>query len=309
MSLPRVSLIVILFLLYHPFHSFTRCPSHAVRRIDVISTPVAAIEAHPPHDTPLRATPFSKCCALAHERLLSVAVRLLLPAEQCPGNVVHLLMAQAVDIMCGGIKVKWLPEEAHAIVSHRVVHHHLIKESLHPRLHFHHRLLRCRTPSRAAAESSHRPWGAGNPHSHHSRWPTPLAFVLDAANFIGAASVPMGHVCLGSALARLHVPHGSWNTLPVGAILSFSIGNLLVSPLIGVFITKSFVVIALDDKILQFICMFFACLLTATTQVASGTWSAEHLSAFLIPQYALMLLIWHDTFNGVLAVYADSSHF
>ncbi|KAJ6554808.1 hypothetical protein B0H19DRAFT_1154541 [Mycena capillaripes] len=45
----------------------------------------------------------------------------------------HLLIAQAVDITCGGIKVEWLPEEAHAIVSHRVVHHHLIKGSFRGR--------------------------------------------------------------------------------------------------------------------------------------------------------------------------------
>ncbi|KAJ7816252.1 auxin efflux carrier transmembrane protein [Mycena leptocephala] len=117
-----------------------------------------------------------------------------------------------------------------------------------------------------------------------------LAFVMDAASFIGAASVPMGLVCLGSALARLRVPRGSWDRLPVGAILAFSVGKLLVFP--GLVHAG---VIASEDKVLQFICMFFACLPTATTQVfvtqvASGTGSAEHLSAFLIPQYALMLI-------------------
>lgn len=87
----------------------------------------------------------------------------------------------------------------------------------------------------------------------------PLAFVMDTANFIGAASVPMGLVCLGSALARLHVPRGSWNTLPVGAILAFSVGKLLVFPVLGVLITKGLVhggVIAAEDKVLQFICMY-----------------------------------------------------
>ncbi|KAJ7673710.1 auxin efflux carrier transmembrane protein [Mycena polygramma] len=126
----------------------------------------------------------------------------------------------------------------------------------------------------------------------------PLAFVMDAATFIGAASVPMGLVCLGSALARLRIPRGSWDSLPIGAILAFSVGRLLVLPVVGVLICKGLVragVISADDKVLQFVCMFFACLPTATTQVfvtqvASGTGSAEHLSAFLIPQYALMLV-------------------
>ncbi|KAJ6477884.1 auxin efflux carrier transmembrane protein [Mycena vitilis] len=126
----------------------------------------------------------------------------------------------------------------------------------------------------------------------------PLAFVMDAATFIGAASVPMGLVCLGSALARLRIPRGSWDSLPIGAILAFSVGRLLVLPVVGVLICKGLIragVISADDKVLQFVCMFFACLPTATTQVfvtqvASGTGSAEHLSAFLIPQYALMLV-------------------
>ena len=34
----------------------------------------------------------------------------------------------------------------------------------------------------------------------------PLAFVLDATTFMGAASVPLGLVCLGSAFARLNLP-------------------------------------------------------------------------------------------------------
>ncbi|KAJ7870944.1 auxin efflux carrier transmembrane protein [Mycena olivaceomarginata] len=120
----------------------------------------------------------------------------------------------------------------------------------------------------------------------------PLAFMMDAATFIGAASVPMGLVCLGSALARLRVPRGSWDTLPVGAILAFSVGKLLVFPVIGVLLCKGLVgagVIAGEDKVLQ----LFASTATTqvfVTQVASGTGDAQDLSAFLIPQYALMLV-------------------
>ena len=43
-------------------------------------------------------------------------------------------------------------------------------------------------------------------------------------------------------------------------------------------------------------CRFFSCLPTATTQVYltqvySGTGSAEHVAAYLIPQYALMIVM------------------
>ncbi|KAJ7075511.1 auxin efflux carrier transmembrane protein [Mycena belliarum] len=126
----------------------------------------------------------------------------------------------------------------------------------------------------------------------------PLAFVMDTANFIGAASVPMGLVCLGSALARLRLPRGVRAQLPVGAILALSMGKMLLFPVVGVLLCKGLVhagVISRTDKVLQFVCMFFSCLPTATTQVfvtqvASGTGSAEHLSAFLMPQYAFMLV-------------------
>ncbi|KAH6904625.1 membrane protein [Coprinopsis sp. MPI-PUGE-AT-0042] len=110
----------------------------------------------------------------------------------------------------------------------------------------------------------------------------PLAFIMDAAAFIGAASVPLGLICLG--------------TLPVGAISSLAVAKLLVMPVIGVLINQGLVyggIIPREDKVLRLVCIFCSCLPTATTQVYltqvySGTGSAEHLSAFLIPQYILM---------------------
>ncbi|GLB38694.1 putative auxin efflux carrier [Lyophyllum shimeji] len=126
----------------------------------------------------------------------------------------------------------------------------------------------------------------------------PLAVILDTASFIGGASVPLGLICLGSALARLKIPRNQWRTLPTGAIGMLAIGKLVVAPVIGVGIVKGLVaggVIGREDKVLQFVCIFFSCLPTATTQVFltqvySGTGSAEHLSAFLIPQYILMFI-------------------
>ncbi|KAF9023594.1 auxin efflux carrier [Hymenopellis radicata] len=126
----------------------------------------------------------------------------------------------------------------------------------------------------------------------------PLAFIYDFSNFMGAASVPIGLICLGSALARLNVPRSEWPNLPLGAILSLAVGRMLLMPVLGVVICEGLTlinVIARDDKVLQFVCIFFSCLPTATTQVFvtqvySGTGSAEHLSAFLIPQYILMFL-------------------
>ncbi|KAG6816410.1 hypothetical protein H0H87_006214 [Tephrocybe sp. NHM501043] len=86
----------------------------------------------------------------------------------------------------------------------------------------------------------------------------PLSIILDTATFIGAASVPLGLICLGSALARLNIPRNQWRTLPTGAIASLAVGKMLVAPVMGVGIVRGLVnggIIARDDKVLQFVCM------------------------------------------------------
>ncbi|KAF9457144.1 auxin efflux carrier transmembrane protein [Collybia nuda] len=126
----------------------------------------------------------------------------------------------------------------------------------------------------------------------------PLAFFIDTTSFIGAASVPLGLICLGSALARLNVPKNNWNSLPLGAISFLAIGKMVLTPVLGVLMVKGLTNVGLipaEDKVLRFVCIFFSCLPTATTQVFltqvySGTGEAEHLSPFLIPQYILMFV-------------------
>jgi auxin efflux carrier family protein len=84
----------------------------------------------------------------------------------------------------------------------------------------------------------------------------PLAFVLDTATFVGAASVPIGLICLGSALACLRMRSGE--PFPRGAIASLALAKMVVTPLIGVGITRWFVhagFVHRDDKVLQFVCM------------------------------------------------------
>jgi predicted permease len=87
----------------------------------------------------------------------------------------------------------------------------------------------------------------------------PLAFVLDATTFMGAASVPVGLVCLGSALARLNLPKkGEWLSLPLGAIGSLAVARMVVMPVLGVLICQGLTnagMISKDDKVLRFVCM------------------------------------------------------
>ena len=95
----------------------------------------------------------------------------------------------------------------------------------------------------------------------------PLAFIMDTATFVGAASVPMGLVCLGSALARLKVPmnRASWKAMPVGAIGALALAKIAISPVLGVLICEGLTnvgVIDRNDKVLRFVCMYADLLFT-----------------------------------------------
>jgi len=84
----------------------------------------------------------------------------------------------------------------------------------------------------------------------------PLAFVLDTATFVGAACVPIGLICLGSALSCLRMRSGE--LFPRGAIASLALARMVIMPLIGVGITRWFShagFVNRDDKVLQFVCM------------------------------------------------------
>ena len=84
----------------------------------------------------------------------------------------------------------------------------------------------------------------------------PLAVILDTATFIGGASVPLGLVCLGSALATLRVR--SSEAFPRGAIVALALAKMVITPVLGVVMTRLFAragFVDREDKVLQFVCM------------------------------------------------------
>ena len=86
----------------------------------------------------------------------------------------------------------------------------------------------------------------------------PLAFVLDTTTFVGAACVPIGLVCLGSALARLRVGSDAGEAFPHGAITALALVRMIITPIFGVAVTRFFVRVGFvdrEDKVLQFVCM------------------------------------------------------
>jgi len=85
----------------------------------------------------------------------------------------------------------------------------------------------------------------------------PLGFLLDTATFLGNASVPLGLVCVGAALAKLKMPKKG-RDLPLGAISALAFGRLILQPVIAVFIMQGLVrvgVISEEDKVLRFVVM------------------------------------------------------
>ncbi len=86
----------------------------------------------------------------------------------------------------------------------------------------------------------------------------PLAFVLDTTTFVGAASVPIGLVCLGSALARLRVGSDAGKAFPRGAIAALALVRMIITPILGVAVTRFFAragFVDREDKVLLFVCM------------------------------------------------------
>jgi predicted permease len=115
----------------------------------------------------------------------------------------------------------------------------------------------------------------------------PLNVILDTATFIGGGSIPLGLVCLGSALARLQIPK-PLSRAPLGAITTFSIlkvccpalgivmahsTQMVVGPVFGVLIVEALThhtsLIDPNDRVLRFVCIYLAGSPTATTQVCN----------------------------------------
>jgi predicted permease len=87
----------------------------------------------------------------------------------------------------------------------------------------------------------------------------PLAIILNTTTFIGGASIPLGLMTLGSALARMEIPGGRLRCLPLGAIGALAIGRMVIMPILGVLIIQGLTRVGLldaSDNVLRFVCMY-----------------------------------------------------
>lgn len=98
----------------------------------------------------------------------------------------------------------------------------------------------------------------------------PLAIILETASFIGAASVPLGLMVLGSALARMRLPRPI-SRLPLSSIVALAVAKLIFLPIIAYFFVEALTnytsLVDKENKVLRFTLIYFGALPTATTQV------------------------------------------
>lgn len=98
----------------------------------------------------------------------------------------------------------------------------------------------------------------------------PLAIVLDTASFIGSASVPLGLMVLGSAIARMKLPR-PLSKLPYMSIIALAVAKLVLLPILGYFfveaLTNHTTLVDKENKVLRFVLIYFSSVPSATSQV------------------------------------------
>ncbi|KAM0752507.1 hypothetical protein T439DRAFT_209834 [Meredithblackwellia eburnea MCA 4105] len=128
----------------------------------------------------------------------------------------------------------------------------------------------------------------------------PLEILYATAQFVGAASVPLGLIVLGSSLAKMVIPRPV-SRLPIASILWMAILRIVALPIMGFFFVKALVrytkLVSEDNKVLQFVLVYMSCVPTGTIQIAYSQMfapegarnNADLLAAYLIAQYVVFI--------------------
>ncbi|KLT43522.1 hypothetical protein CC85DRAFT_296012 [Cutaneotrichosporon oleaginosum] len=137
----------------------------------------------------------------------------------------------------------------------------------------------------------------------------PLFFLLDTAAYIGALTVPLGLMLLGSSFARLEFP-SRIRDAPLSANVAMAMVKMVIVPVFSVFVVQSFQshtsLFPKEDKVRT----FCAILLSGTpaavnqlvvTQLYHPEGRADTLAFFLLLQYCLMFVL--STALAAIALY------
>ncbi|BEJ12505.1 hypothetical protein CspHIS471_0209650 [Cutaneotrichosporon sp. HIS471] len=137
----------------------------------------------------------------------------------------------------------------------------------------------------------------------------PLFFLLDTTAYLGALTVPLGLMLLGSSFARLQFP-SRLRDAPIAATIAMAVTKMIILPVLAVFLVQAFQshtsLFPKEDKVRT----FCAILLSGTpaavnqlvvTQLYNPAGRADTLSFFLLLQYSLMFVL--STALAAIALY------
>ncbi|KAE9390136.1 hypothetical protein BT96DRAFT_865823 [Gymnopus androsaceus JB14] len=125
----------------------------------------------------------------------------------------------------------------------------------------------------------------------------PLYFVMETASFVGDLCIPLSLIILGASFARMSIPK-QLSRLPIPAMILVTLSKEVLVPVVGIFVTQTFVakgLIPKDSLAQRFVAIFLSGTPTAVNQlIASSLYAPEGgvdtLTAFLVVQYTFMFI-------------------
>ncbi|KIK63968.1 hypothetical protein GYMLUDRAFT_259028 [Collybiopsis luxurians FD-317 M1] len=125
----------------------------------------------------------------------------------------------------------------------------------------------------------------------------PLNFVMETATFVGGLCIPLSLIILGASFARMNIPK-RLRSLPIPAMILVTLSKEVMVPVVGIFLTQSFVskgLIPKDNLAQRFVAIFLSGTPTAVNQLIVASLYApeggvDTLTVFLVVQYTFMFV-------------------
>ncbi|GAW08562.1 auxin efflux carrier [Lentinula edodes] len=125
----------------------------------------------------------------------------------------------------------------------------------------------------------------------------PLNFIMDTATFVGGLCIPLSLIILGASFARMSIPK-RLSTLPIPAMIMVTLSKEVLVPVVGIFLTQTFVnkgLIPKDNLAQRFVAIFLSGTPTAVKKLVVANLYApeggmDTLTAFLVVEYTFMFI-------------------
>ncbi|KAJ3933344.1 MAG: auxin efflux carrier [Lentinula lateritia] len=125
----------------------------------------------------------------------------------------------------------------------------------------------------------------------------PLNFIMDTATFVGGLCIPLSLIILGASFARMSIPK-RLSTLPIPAMIMVTLSKEVLVPVVGIFLTQTFVnkgLIPKENLAQRFVAIFLSGTPTAVKKLVVANLYApeggmDTLTAFLVVEYTFMFI-------------------